>query len=381
MDHGEKLINRHWYDFEDSTGALQYGFVYLKSSQKWVFYDRHMGWMLYGEQPVDGSWYLLDNNTGAVKYGWQTLTDKLVCYDWPSGKMLHGRASVNGGSYYFDDITGRLDSSRSDHIPTVSLRPVQREFGSKISSGEIHSVRIIGDSIAAGVGASITFPTTTNKLFELEGVTFYEPSYQTDMAINSLRFYLKTKGVDMVNSSAPGKGSYSAYNSIDDATLGNEDAAIVMLGANDRLKLSNQGEFRDAAESYLKSVVSHYGVDNVLILSNIDALSDPRPLTMDQENTVLEDLCKSRGWHFASLYSAFRDLGRSTGIPQQGLYVDGIHPNNKGQVLLWNALSQLLGLQLFYCLIDLLSFILYFFNSKHVFLYEKRRAYNFIYQN
>ena len=78
MLYGEQLINGHWYDFDESTGAMQYGFVYLSKSQKWVFYDRRMGWMLYGEHPIDGAWYLLDAHTGAVQYGWQGLGGKTV---------------------------------------------------------------------------------------------------------------------------------------------------------------------------------------------------------------------------------------------------------------------------------------------------------------
>lgn len=35
MLYGEQLINGHWYDFDESTGAMQYGFVYLSKSQKW----------------------------------------------------------------------------------------------------------------------------------------------------------------------------------------------------------------------------------------------------------------------------------------------------------------------------------------------------------
>ena len=107
---------------------------------------------------------------------------------------------------------------------------------------------------------------------------------------------------------------------------------------------SNSGDFKREAESYLNRVAARYGADNVYVLANIDTLSDSRSLTMGQENTVLQDICRQHGWHFASMYSAFRTVGRSTGIPQQALYKDGIHPNRMGQVVMWRALQQLLGL-------------------------------------
>lgn len=63
-------------------------------------------------------------------------------------------------------------------------------------------------------------PYTSRELCQLEGVFYYELSHQTDRATNSLRRYLESRGVPMTNTSAPGKGSYSGYNSIGDATFG-----------------------------------------------------------------------------------------------------------------------------------------------------------------
>ena len=217
MLHGQHAVNGHWYDFDDTTGAVKYGFVYHAKQQKWVFYDRRMGWMLYGEQPIDGAWYLLDANTGAVRYGWQWVGGKHVCYDWPSGKMLYGWHSVNGANYYFNTVTGALDTRRSAAIPQDTVQASAGGFGARIRQGKYHSVRILGDSIAAGVGSDETYPYTSRELFRLEGTTYYEPSSQSRMAVNDLRHYLESRGVSVTNASAPGKGSYSAYNSIGDA--------------------------------------------------------------------------------------------------------------------------------------------------------------------
>lgn len=344
MLHGQHAVNGHWYDFDDTTGAVKYGFVYHAKQQKWVFYDRRMGWMLYGEQPIDGAWYLLDANTGAVRYGWQWVGGKHVCYDWPSGKMLYGWHSVNGANYYFNTVTGALDTRRSAAIPQDTVQASAGGFGARIRQGKYHSVRILGDSIAAGVGSDETYPYTSRELFRLEGTTYYEPSSQSRMAVNDLRHYLESRGVSVTNASAPGKGSYSAYNSIGDDTLGHEDAAIVMLGANDRLRLSNVNDFTAAAESYLNRVAARYGSQNVYVIANIDTLSDPRSLTMNQENAALQQICRRHGWQYASLYSAFQTVGRTTGMLQQALYTDGIHPNRMGQEVMWRAMRQLLGL-------------------------------------
>lgn len=344
MLHGQHVVNDHWYYFDDSTGAIQYGFVYLSRQQKWVFYDRHMGWMLYGEQPIDGAWYLLDVHTGAVQYGWQRVKGKHVCYDWPNGKMLHGRRNVNGSIYYFDSYTGAVDTKRSAKIPQDTVAASASDFGASIRRGRYHSVRVLGDSIAAGFGASESQPPTSRELFQLEGTTYYEPSPQTPSALNNLRRYLNSYGVSMTNASAPGVGSYSTYDAVGNDTLGNENVAIVMLGANDRLRQSNVDGFSAVAESYLNRVSSRYGSQNVYVIANIDTLSDLRSLTMSQENEELRRICERHGWQYASLYSAFQTVGKSTGMPQQALYTDGIHPNRQGQDVMWRSISQLLGL-------------------------------------
>ena len=70
---GQRLIDNHWYDFDDS-GVMQIGFVKLTegTSSKWVYYGDD-GKMLYGEQLINGHWYYLNKTTGAVTYGWLYL--------------------------------------------------------------------------------------------------------------------------------------------------------------------------------------------------------------------------------------------------------------------------------------------------------------------
>ena len=65
---------------------------------------------------------------------------------------------------------------------------------------------------------------------------------------------------------------------------------------------------------------------------------------MNQENAALQQICRRHGWQYASLYSAFQTVGRTTGMPQQALYTDGIHPNRMGQAVMWRAMRQLPGL-------------------------------------
>lgn len=265
MIKGEDARYGAWYDFDRTTGAMKYGFVYHSNGQKWVFYDRFTGRMLYGEQPIDGHWYYLDPVTGAVAYGWQRLgsnrSAKWVLYDWPSGHMHYGNVTDEAGNrYYLDPLTGAYNARRSqDPLPSSRLTGVRvSSFGSCVSNGSYRSVRLLGDSIAAGVGTDGGFSVNAVPLFTLDGVLHHEPAHQVKSAVNRLRSTLETRGVSLLNASVPGKGSMTNYRRIAQSTLGDEDAAIVMLGTNDRIHATDLKQFRGTAEAYLKMVAKHY---------------------------------------------------------------------------------------------------------------------------
>ena len=110
---GQRLIDNHWYDFDDS-GVMQIGFVKLTegTSSKWVYYGDD-GKMLYGEQLINGHWYYLNKTTGAVTYGWLYLDSgqKWVWYgpEGGNGQMRYGHQIVDGIQRYFDPVTGACD--------------------------------------------------------------------------------------------------------------------------------------------------------------------------------------------------------------------------------------------------------------------------------
>lgn len=144
---GQRLIDNHWYDFDDS-GVMQIGFVKLTegTSSKWVYYDDD-GKMLYGEQLINGHWYYLNKTTGAVTYGWLYLDSgqKWVWYgpEGGNGQMRYGHQIVDGVQRYFDPVTGACDkigyqnpagyfqvSTRSVNIPHLG----QGKFGYRTPS-------------------------------------------------------------------------------------------------------------------------------------------------------------------------------------------------------------------------------------------------------
>lgn len=349
MVKGQDYLYGAWYHFDDITGEMTKGFTYLESDQKWVYYDLVTGRMLTGEQAIDGQWYYLDEQSGAVTYGWHRFegAGKTVFYTWPSGAMAHGAYEVNGIAYHFDEVTGALDASQQAPEPMLSAGMVSPiSLGEGIADGSVTSARIIGDSIMAGVGALGYERPDGDELFTYRGTTYREPSKDTDCASNRLRAYLASRDVDMVNASVPGLGSMHVYSQVGEEVLGDEDLAIVVVGANDRGSLDSTAtleEFRANAEEFLTVVAKHYD-GNMIVLSPIPVVSEDYNFTLREESDILSDLCEEHGWAFASLYDAYMATLVVQGLPASLFYTDGTHPNRLGQELLWDTLCRVLDL-------------------------------------
>ncbi|WP_294359856.1 NlpC/P60 family protein [uncultured Senegalimassilia sp.] len=116
----------HWYYFDEATGATQYGWKYIESDAKWVHYDSIMGWMDYDEQCVpcnnnegaDLHWYYFDPVTGAAHYGWTWVKSahKGVFYDEVNAWMMYGWLEYQGKRYHLDEVDGHLESIFSNSI-------------------------------------------------------------------------------------------------------------------------------------------------------------------------------------------------------------------------------------------------------------------------
>lgn len=131
MVKGEDYVSEggHWYYFDLVSGEMAKNFTHITDSAgsgKWVYYDDVFGYMLYGEQYkpnntadfLSGSnyhWYYFDEYTGATQYGFKTLSEKTVYYDDVMGWMVYlwryipnSGYGTNTSWHFFDRYTGAL---------------------------------------------------------------------------------------------------------------------------------------------------------------------------------------------------------------------------------------------------------------------------------
>ncbi len=354
MAHGEAYLSydadhRGWYSFDDVSGAMAHGFAYVAGQQKWAFYDEGTGAMAYGERCVDGEWYLLDSTTGAVCYGWQRLGDgRIVHYDGVSGTMDYGEATFGGRTYDLDEATGAL---RQDQAETFALAVpadavASTDLASRLAGGSVKSVRLFGDSIMAGIGASGYEGTGSRAILSYEGITYHEPLPTAACAANALRSRVLSSGAAFVNASVPGIGSMNLFSRVGADQLGSESFAVVVLGTNDRGAFDPNETldgYVDCARMFLTGLSERYS-GNIVVLSSAPVEWEDYNFTLGEADAALGDLCRSQGWSFGSLYRAFEALREAEGFDAACLYTDGTHLNNRGQELLWNAMAQVLRL-------------------------------------
>ncbi len=118
----QKKIGDYYYCFDNDTGIMKTGFVYLNSeyhakneSDKTVYYDAQ-GRMKYKQQKIGDYYYCFDKYSGAMKTGFYTLTgnypatnesDKTVYYN-VLGRMLYKQNYIDGYWYCFDQYSGSM---------------------------------------------------------------------------------------------------------------------------------------------------------------------------------------------------------------------------------------------------------------------------------
>ena len=166
MVKGEDFRYGGWYYFDPVTGEMLKGYTYVPSNGgKWVFYDYVTGQMAHGERYIDGShgdepgWMYFDDTTGAVQYGWKDLPGKRVYYDTTTGRMVYGWRTIDGTSYYFDPATGALQQQTQPEQPsepaveTVYVTPSGKKFHrASCPSTSGHSVRAMSRDAAIAAG-------------------------------------------------------------------------------------------------------------------------------------------------------------------------------------------------------------------------------------
>lgn len=214
------------------------------------------------------------------------------------------------------------------------------ELARMFQQGEVHSIRLVGDSITAGFATDgyADGDLTHEGVIVYDdgaGTVHYESGHDARCWANELRAYAAERGVtDVVNAGINGE-FMSTLAQYPDAWLGNgADVVFVALGTNDAGYYGSQ-EYRAYAEVALAAVASRCKL--LVVLSPVSDLRPEWQVVQPAADLagVLQELCDAHGYVLVNMSDAV--------TPEQ-FNADGLHPTSDGSLAMWQHIKTTLGL-------------------------------------
>lgn len=214
-------------------------------------------------------------------------------------------------------------------------------------------IKIIGDSIAAGAGSSMSYKTD-ELIFEEDGI-----KYCRRIAPNSwwglLEQYLKGNYAccTLENKGCGGAFSYQILEHIDTLVAEEDELVLVLMGLNDRKRKSGMEELRHNCNTVLDRLMK----DGKMVM-----LLTPNPSSYENEHYP------NRLYHTPEVVGILRETARENGVQlidnykyieeylkdnrliiddiifADGCKNDGLHPSDKVQKLMFHNVIETLGI-------------------------------------
>ena len=226
------------------------------------------------------------------------------------------------------------DSSSSAASPVVSTK-----LADMFAKGEVKSIRVLGDSITAGLGCDgygVDSDTGTVVYSGPQG-SYQESATTVSTWANDFRSYAAQRGVtNFVNAGVSGfKMQYLAEDPA--AWLGDgADVIVVVLGTNDAARRTAE-EFSADAEIGLKAAAAKCKLLIVVSPPQNRRTDATNNFSMQRADQILTSLCKMKGYVHASLLNTLQ-------LDTADFNDDELHPTTAGSHKLWQALKTQLAL-------------------------------------
>ncbi|WP_066185770.1 MULTISPECIES: SGNH/GDSL hydrolase family protein [Gracilibacillus] len=222
-------------------------------------------------------------------------------------------------------------------------------FYQKLVNGEVEKIKLVGDSITAGVGAQyLLMPDVNQVIFENQEEVYREAGFEANSWSNLFRNYINEffPDVEFVNAGISGKSAKWA-NRHKERWVGDEDVVFVMLGTNDRWDSQNTLELKDNLTSFLEYVDANS--EQMIVMSPPPALSDGQNeryhFGTEEINQVVKSICRAHGYQLISHYDAMTNYASSQGVAlEKLLQTTGSHPIDAGYRVIWEHIKSELTL-------------------------------------
>ena len=280
----------------------------------------------------------LDNN---VDYQVTTPPDARIAY------INVNIADEN--QYYFKELSNFTKIAlKSEFLPEdANTKQISDIASQLILSDRTLNVKIIGDSITAGVGGTG---------YATDGEIIYG-AYRVNTSghcwANSLKEYYESKfNVSVKNFGVSGRNSWDLLTNLGQIIHAEDDIIICMIGTNDRNNESRDGVLNSKQTLYnnlkaIREYVKSRGKE-IIFMSNIPASVDNENLDkvfhMEDVDMVINKLASDYRFEYVSLYKLFIDYCKNNGVTIDSLLNDGLHPNDTGYDVMFYLVTNALGI-------------------------------------
>lgn len=252
----------------------------------------------------------------------------------PAAAASSGRKTQDSGTSAADASTSDSSSSAAAPSPVVSTK-----LADMFAKGEVKSIRVLGDSITAGLGCDgygVDSDTGTVVYSGPQG-SYQESATTVSTWANDFRAYAAQRGVtNFVNAGVSGfKMQYLAEDPA--AWLGDgADVIVVMLGTNDAERRTAD-EFSADAEIGLKAAAAKCKLLVVVSPPQNHRTDATNNFDMQRADQILTSLCKMKGYVHASFLDTLQ-------LDTADFNTDELHPTTAGSHKLWQAFKAQLAL-------------------------------------
>ncbi|REB08607.1 hypothetical protein DVB69_05590 [Sporosarcina sp. BI001-red] len=261
--------------------------------------------------------------------------------------MTRGKSETRFGT---DDLLKRGEfavlvyRSEMDKL-TKSMPKSYSAIADELKTGNVKSIKLIGDSITAGAGGDgYTIPADGRVILQDGKSTYRESSKQADTWANRFRAYVERPEfgqVDFFNAGISGKTAQWSLERKDKLISSKEDVVFVMLGTNDRL-IGDLDQYEQTIRKLLSEVDKR---------SELMVVMAPPPSTQkianyqfspESINNLLKRISSENGYVFVSHYDALNAyLAQHPDNSYEDLMeLDSPHPTSTGYAVMWNAIQE-----------------------------------------
>ena len=214
-----------------------------------------------------------------------------------------------------------------------------------VNKTKTYKIRLIGDSITAGLGGTGYNATSSGGGQQILGSVYQNVAGHC--WANSLKSYVEAKfsGVTVLNWGYSGATSQFLYQNISNFVFSGDDLIICMIGTNNR-----QSGDLNRLYTNLENIINYIynmGISLILMTPIPAGIANETLSTfvlhMEDINMIVSSVAKSKNVPFVPLHNLMKEYLKYTNTSIDTILTDSLHPTDTGYDIMYQLISNALG--------------------------------------